>query len=209
MNLKFFVVLAFSLWPSFAYATVLTFDTITADSTCVTWGGSVDGFTIGDETAGFVADPACSFLNADGAFSPPNMMVNFNNRVGTIIKDSGTFDFNGAYFHADDREGNTVVEFAGYDLSDALVFSKSVEITPDWAWVSFEWAGISKFTWDPVSPSSSSNVSIDDFTYDGIAAVEIEPAIPVPTMSSYGIALTVMILLLMASRRLRASTKQR
>jgi len=208
MKLRFLIILVVCLWSSFTYATVLTFDTIDADNTCVTWGGSIEGFTIGDETAGFVEEPACSFLNSDGAFSPPNMMVNFNSRVGTIIRDSGTIDFNGAYFHADDRTGNTMVAFAGFDLTDAQIFSKTVEITTEWQWVAFDWPGIKTFTWDPVSPSSVSNVSVDDFTFDGEVTVAPGPAIPVPTMSAYGIALTILILLLIASHSLRASRRQ-
>lgn len=194
MKLRFTAILFVCLWSNFLHAAVLTFDTIDAPNTCVVWGGSIDGFTIGDETAGFVEDPACSFLNSDGAFSPPNMMVNFNSRVGTIIKDSGTFDLNGAYFHADDRNGNTMVDFAGYDLSDTLIFSKTIEITADWQWVAFDWAGISKFTWDPVNPSVS-NVSVDDFTYDGGGpSVAPTPAMPVPVMSTWALITLSMLL---------------
>ena len=197
MKLRILTLMACFFWSGFANAVVLTFDTISAPSACVSWGGSIDGFTIGDETAGFVEDPACSFLNSDGAFSPPNMMVNFNSRVGTIIKDSGTIYLNGAYFHADDRSGDTMVDFAGYDLSDTLIFSKTVEITTAWEWVAFDWAGIKTFTWDPVSPSSTSNVSVDDFTYDGSVTVNA-PATPVPTMSQWGLIILSMLLGLIA-----------
>ena len=194
MKLRILILVACFLWTGFANAAVLTFDPITAPSACVSWGGNVDGFTIGDETAGFVEDPACSYLNSDGAYSPPNMMVNFNSRAGTIIKDSGTFNFNGAFFHADDRDGSTMVNFEGYNLSDTLIFSKTEEITTDWQWVAFDWPGIKKFTWDPVSPDSSSNVSVDDFTYDGI---ELEPATPVPTMSQWALIMLSMLIGLM------------
>lgn len=208
MRFRLLAILVLFFGSGFSHAAVLTFDTIDAPNTCVVWGGSIDGFTIGDETAGFVEDPACSFLNSDGAYSPPNMMVNFNSRVGTIIKDAGTFTLNGAYFHADDRNGNTMVDFAGYDASDTLLFQKTAEITTDWQWVAFDWADIKKFTWDPVSPSTSSNVSVDDFTYDGAvtAPVPPTPAVPVPTMSAYGIALTVLVLLFFAGYRLRRTT---
>lgn len=199
MKIRVFAILAALFWSSFATAAVLNFDTIDADNNCVTWGGSVDGFTIGDETAGFVEDDACSFLNADGSFSPPNMMVNFNSRIGTISKDFGTFDLNGAYFHADDRDGTTTVEFAGYDATDTLIFSKTEDIAASWQWVSFDWPGIKTFTWDPISPNSTSNVSVDDMTYDGLIA---DPE-PVPTMSEWALITLVMLLGLMvfANRR--------
>lgn len=196
MKFRVLILLTCVFWAGFSHATVLNFDSIVgSDCSSPVWGASVDGFTLEGATAGVFDDTNCGFINSDGAFSPPNMMVNFNSEIGTISKDVGTFDFNGAYFHADDRDGSTMVDFAGYDLSDTLIFSKTEEITTDWQWVSFEWAGISKFTWDPVSPNSTSNVSIDDFTYDGLPTVE--PSVPVPTMSQWALVTLSMLIGLM------------
>jgi len=87
-----------------------------------------------------------------------------------------------------------------------LVFSKQVEISTEWQWISFDWAGISKFTWDPVSPETTSNVTIDNFTYDESVS---EEHVPVPTMTTYGVALAIMALLLTAGYRLRTSAKRK
>ena len=162
-------VISLSLSMGSANAEVLTFESPTIDS-CFDWGFSPDGWTVEGSTASVSDASSCQIthpgLNTDGAFEGEQMMINLNSLIGTLIRDAGAFDLTGVYVHADDRSGPTLVNFAGLDGSDATIYAVAVEIGTDWQWVQFDWQNISKFTWDPVSPISTSNVSIDNLTFN-------------------------------------------
>ena len=63
---------------------------------------------------------------------------------------------------------------------------------------------------DQVPPKSSSDVIATDFTYSGLGAwlYRVVPPESVPTMSAYGLAMTMLGLMFVAVRRLRASAKR-
>ena len=171
---------------SFTQADVLDFDSITApnnfDNTLV-----IDGFTL---PAGFAGVFDATVVNGaifPAAHSGPNAMLNWNSRVGEIFRDEA-FNFEGAFFHPDNRDGDAMVDFAGYDGGGNLLYSESRLISGTWTYHEFNWDGITRFTWDPVSPDIS-NIGIDDFTYN------------VPEPSS--IALIAMVGLISLRRRAR------
>ena len=162
-------VISLSLLMSSANAEVLTFESPNIDI-CFDWGFSPDGWTVEGRTASVSDASACQVthpgLNTDGAYEGEQMMINLNSLTGTLIRDAGAFDLTGVYAHADDRSGPTLVNFAGLDNSGATIFTVAVEVGIDWQWVQFNWPNISRFTWDPVSPNSTSNISIDNLTFN-------------------------------------------
>ena len=169
------VVISLSLSMSPANAEVLTFESPNIDS-CFDWGFSPDGWTVEGRTASVSDASSCQIthpgVNTDGAYEGEQMMINLNSLIGTLIRDAGAFDLTGVYVHADDRSGPTLVNFAGLDGSGATIYAVTVEIGTDWQWVPFSWPNISQFTWDPVSPDSVSNVSIDNLTFNEDAPPE-------------------------------------
>ena len=67
---------------------------------------------------------------------------------------------------ADDRYGDSQVRFTGFDHLNRRAYLMKIDIGTDWQWIGFDWLAIKRFTWDPVSPSSTANISIDDFAYE-------------------------------------------
>ncbi len=199
MKLRIFTLLALFSWSILVQAEVLDFESPVTDS-CGSWGLSPTGWTVLNETAAVSDADACTTINTDGAFSGSQYLLNFNSRVGTLVRDAGEFYLNGAYFHADDRAGSALLEFAGYDSSDVLLFSTSVQVGTDWQWVQFDWPGITKFTWDPVNPDVT-NISVDDLTFD---AAVIGEQVAVPSLTTYGLILAIIGFLLIATFRFRA-----
>lgn len=167
--LNLLTVISLSMLMSSAYAEVLTFESPNID-TCFDWGFSPDGWTVEGISASVSDANACQIthpgLNTDGAYEGEQMMINLNSLTGILIRDAGAFDLTGVYAHADDRSGPTLVNFAGLDELGATIFAVAVEVGTDWQWVQFDWQNISRFTWDPVSPQSTSNVSIDNLTFN-------------------------------------------
>ena len=151
-----------------ASASVLTFDSITSTNNFN--GVTIQGFNLVSGRAGVYDGTSGNGTFWGAAYTPDNVMTNFGSRVGEITR-STAFTFNGAYFHRDNRDADTVVNFAGLDAADNVLFTKSATVTDDWTYIDFNWAGINKFTWDPVTPDSISNVGIDNFTYDEFSSV--------------------------------------
>lgn len=203
MKLRFVVLLVLFSWAVLAQAEVLDFESPVVTS-CGDWGISPDGWTIEGGTAAVSDDGACAFLNTDGAYSGKQYIVNFNSMVGTLTRDAGAFDLNGAYVHADDRNGPATIDFAGYDASDTLLYSATVVVGTDWQWVALDWPGITTFTWDPTTPDVT-NITIDDLTFNGTPAVPYVP-VPVPSLGTYGLLLLILGVLLIAGFRFYAST---
>ncbi|HWA25169.1 MAG TPA: VPDSG-CTERM sorting domain-containing protein [Lacunisphaera sp.] len=146
------------------HAGVLTFDDVVADI----WNPT----NYGDGFHNEVPNNSGVFQNNFGAWTNPlpsgnQVMTNYNSEVGAILRASA-FDFVGAYFHKDIRytPGPETVNFAGYDANGVLLYSTTLAISDSWAFIAFNWSGISKFTWDPTNPDTIENIGIDNFTYN-------------------------------------------
>jgi len=205
VKLRFSMLLVLFSWAVLAHAEVLDFESPVV-STCGDWGVSPDGWTIEGGTAAVSDEGACSFLNTDGAYSGTQYMVNFNSMIGTLTRNAGAFNLNGAYVHADDRNGPTTIDFAGYDASDTLLFSATVVVGNDWQWVPLDWPGITTFTWDPTSPDVT-NITIDDLTFNAAPVIEYVP-VPVPSLGTYGLLLAVLGILLIAGFRFFTTSRR-
>ncbi len=170
-NIGILVILYTLLSATTARSTVLTFDDIIAPGS---FGGSYQGFELNNS----------GIFNANnywapGAVSGSNILYNYNSRIGEI-SNANSFDFNGAYFTADARYGyaNVDVTVSGYDNNGLLLATQSIALTNASIWFDFNWAGVSKITWDPTTPTSV-NIAIDNFTYNN--PIESAPAVPEPT----------------------------
>jgi VPDSG-CTERM motif len=151
------------LMPTFARAGTLTFDDVAVGSG---WGYQ----SLGDGFYNATPDSAEVYGNLAYGSAPfpsgDQVLINYDSNVGGI-KRTTTFDFDGAYFHSDNRYGTSdTVAFAGYDASGNLMYSTTLLVTDTWTFLTFDWAGISEFTWNPISPTASENIAIDNFTYD-------------------------------------------
>ena len=151
-----------------ASADVLTFDTIVAPNNFTINDLVIDDFSLTGAsnttlTAGVFDTTVRTDIWGGTAVSGENVMTNWNSRTGEITS-STSFDFEGAYFHQDIRNGPTLVNFFGLNDVGTVLYSTSFVVGDTWQFVTFDWAGISAFRWDPVSPTVS-NVGIDDFTY--------------------------------------------
>ncbi len=207
MKLRIVMALALFSWTILAHAEVLDFESPVLSS-CGDWGVSPTGWTIEGGTAAVSDDVACSYINFDGAYSGKQYMVNFNSMVGALTRNAGAFDLNGAYVHADDREGETTVDFAGYDDSDTLLYSATRVVGSDWQWVELDWPGITTFTWDSITPGVS-NITIDDVTFNNGASIDREiNTEPVPSLNMYGLILAILGFLLIAVHRLFATSRR-
>ncbi|UZE94584.1 PEP-CTERM sorting domain-containing protein [Alkalimarinus alittae] len=146
-------------------ATVLTFDDVAPTDFVDT---TYHGFTLADGSIG-----SWNFINST-AYSGSQYMVNHNgDNLGQLTYNSGTFDFDGAYFHQDNRAPNATVNVFGLDDLDNVLYSKTITATADWVYHSFDWSGVTTFKW---TASPQSNISIDDFTFN-IGSVSVpEPA---------------------------------
>ncbi len=177
-----FIILLTSLLASTIQATVIDFEAFATPGNCNVSGAgqNIGGFTIQGNTAGINSAIACSSL-VNGANSGQNIMVNFNSQVGTFQKNLGTFDLNSTFVHADTRQANpTTVRFQGLDDIGNVVNSLEIQITAIWQQVTFNWTGIKTFTWDSIDPGSS-NISIDDFTFNEALTPPSAPAVPEPS----------------------------
>lgn len=165
--------LSLLLVPIAATATVIDFESATPVTFCqVTLGGTVDGFTLTPfstpYSAGFNDAANCSFI-APTANSGQIYMLNYNSLIGALTKDSGTFDLNSVFVHADARVGATTVRFEGLDgVGGNVLYTMDVIIAASWQQVFFPgWDDVTTFTWDSISPPVS-NIAIDDFEFDVI-----------------------------------------
>ena len=148
-------------------ASVLTFDDIAPT-------GFIDtvykDFTLTD---GAIGDWNTSY-GINTAYSGTQSLVNHNgNNIGQLSINSGTFDFNGAYFHQDNRYGARTVNIFGLDSFNNILFSDSLTATSSWVYHGLNWTGISKFKWSVAG--GNSNIGIDDFSYN-ISAVPVPAA---------------------------------
>jgi len=167
-----------------AAAAVMDFEAAPTGGCNVSQGGNLDGFTFSDlndaysqYSSGFNNKTACNYLNPT-AHSGDNYVVNYNSLVGAMTRDSGTFDLNSLWVHADIRVGDTAIRFQGLDgpLGNVL-YTLDTTISALWQEITFNWTGIKTFTWDSLVPGTS-NVSIDDITYDAVTDVPLPAGLP-------------------------------
>jgi hypothetical protein len=201
MKIRILCALVFAFYGVSVSAQVVDFETPQID-TCGDWGTAPVGWSIESFTAA-IADMAigsCPGVNTDGALSGTQALINFNDRVGTLVNDSGPFDLASFWIHGDDRDGGATVRIAGLDGTDGELFSTEVEATGEWHEIVLNWTSITKITWDPIAPTSS-NISIDDLTIGDATIVITEP---VPSLSTWSLILLAGLLGLFAFGRRRA-----
>ncbi|PHZ84856.1 PEP-CTERM sorting domain-containing protein [Paremcibacter congregatus] len=178
-----------------AQATTIDFDSA-ATANCTAIGpDSVSGFTL--TNGDFNNTTSCAVI-APTAHSGNQYMLNYNDRIASFTRDSGTFDLDNLWIHADARSGSTTVRFQGLDaLGGNILNTMDIVIDAVWQQINFSgWNNIKTFTWDSISPASS-NIAIDDFTFD-VARRVPEPA----TLGLLGLGLVGLGL---AGRRRRAA----
>ncbi len=166
-----------------ANATTLNFDASPNAPCDVSSGASTEGFTLsaydGSVGGGIVSPTGGGCGSAiPTAYSGTNFLLNYNALIGELTRDTGTFDLNSLYVHADARVGDTTVRFQGLDAPGGnVLYTMDVLISATWQLIVFSgWDNVKTFTWDSISPNSS-NIAIDDFTFDG-AEVPLPAALP-------------------------------
>ena len=162
------------MFATTANATVLTFDDIAPTNFVDT---VYNGFTLTDGSIG-----NWDFINPVG-FSGSQYMVNHHgDDLGQLTFNSGTFDFDGAYFHQDNRNPNSTVNLFGLDASNNVLFSNTITATSDWVYHSFNWTDITTFKW---TSDPNSNINIDNFTFNSSPSQVPEPI----TLALFGLGL--------------------
>jgi len=209
-----FVVIAISLGlASPTYAAVLDFEDITGFTNRANFPtlGLDTGYADavwptennGEEPWGVVENADSQFATV-GAFSGTQAVWNYSNgSVHNIIFDSVQF-VGGAYFNvfmAQQDWGSNTVQFNAYDTSDVLIGS-SAELfldrdseNPVWQWLGLNLDGVKRL--EIISTN-------DRYSGDGWWAMDdlalepsiIAPAIPVPSLSQWGMILLSFLLVL-------------
>ena len=147
-----------------ASATVLTFDDIAPTNFYDT---VYHDFTLIDGSIG-----NWDFISPT-AYSGSQYMVNHHGYdLGQLSYNVGTFNFDGAFFHQDNRTPSSTINVFGLDASNNALFSSEIIGTSDWVYHSFNWTGITTFKW---TSDPDSNIAIDNFTYNSQNPVP-EPA---------------------------------
>jgi hypothetical protein len=184
-----------------------------ANATTVDFGVFVENTAITDQFASL----GVTFRGLEEGVEVPNVTAHFSSSTGAMFlsncyparcgerADVVEVNFISAADNVSwglDSEGSLSITFNAYAADDSLL--ETFSASSNGGTVGFTAGGISRI--EMLQPSDGWGWGFANLTFD--AAAVAAPAVPVPTMSTYGIVLTILGLLLIASRRFQASGKR-